>query len=159
RLARWLPTGSGNLPASVGKMTEASPADPTDPTDPTDAATSATPAGPDAATPADPAISADSGSDPTEPIDPARPGGLAIAASSSGTPPWLIAPQQLKRRQDCRGLRARTAAQVPGLIRRRKLPPGGRVVRVGAELGGALAGWYLVDRRQSRRVARPELSR
>ncbi|HEX9530146.1 MAG TPA: AarF/UbiB family protein, partial [Acidimicrobiales bacterium] len=36
--------------------------------------------------------------------------------------------------------------EVPALTRRRRVPPGGRVLTVGARLGLALAGWYLIER-------------
>jgi ubiquinone biosynthesis protein len=56
-------------------------------------------------------------------------------------------------------LRAGTAAQVPVLIRHRRLPPGGRVVRTGALLGAALAGWYVKERREGRQRKDPSISR
>src|SRR6202034_3253056 len=56
-------------------------------------------------------------------------------------------------------LRATTAGQVPYLLRKRRLPPGRRVGRVGIELGRALGGWYLIERRRGRRLGRPEVSR
>jgi len=56
-------------------------------------------------------------------------------------------------------LRRATADQVPSLLRRRRIPPGARVLRVSFELGRALAGWYLLDRRRARRTGRPQQSR
>jgi ubiquinone biosynthesis protein len=56
-------------------------------------------------------------------------------------------------------LRRRTSAEVPDLLRRRRLPPGRRVVKVGTTLVGALAGWYAVERRQARRDGDPSVSR
>ncbi len=86
------------------------------------------------------------------------PADLAVG-SFSNTPPWLIDPSGLRWRSGVAGLRAATAAQVPELLRRRRLPPGRRVVRVGTELARALGGWYLIERRQGRRQRRPKLSR
>lgn len=86
------------------------------------------------------------------------PADLAVGGFSS-EPPWLVDPDQLVWRQGCRELRTQTAAQVPALLRRRLVPPGRRALRVGFELGKALGGWYLVDRRRGRREGRPELSR
>ena len=91
-------------------------------------------------------------------MTPAPPADLSIGGFSSD-PPWLIDPSELAWRVDCAGLRRRTAAQVPGLLRKRLLPPGRRVVQVGFRLGAALGGWYLIDRRNARRTGRPEISR
>src|SRR3954453_19922622 len=44
-------------------------------------------------------------------------------------------------------LRAATAAEVPTLVRRRRIPPGARVITTGALLGRALGGWYAWERR------------
>ncbi|MDA8047387.1 MAG: AarF/UbiB family protein [Actinomycetota bacterium] len=86
------------------------------------------------------------------------PADLAVGAFSA-EPPWLVEPAALiwRRRADDR--RRATQAQVPGLLRRRRLPPGRRVLTVATHLGRALAGWYLVDRRTARRQDRPEMSR
>ncbi len=86
------------------------------------------------------------------------PADLSIGAFSS-TPPWIIDPDDLQWRAGATGLRASTAAQVPHLLRKRRLPPGRRVVRVGGELARAVGSWYLIERRQGRRQGRPELSR
>jgi ubiquinone biosynthesis protein len=86
------------------------------------------------------------------------PADLSVGAFST-SPPWLVDPAQLRWRAGAPALRSATAAQVPQLLRHRKLPPGRRVVRVGFELGRAVAAWYLVERRQGRRQGRPEVSR
>jgi ubiquinone biosynthesis protein len=86
------------------------------------------------------------------------PADLQVGAFSSN-PPWLVDPAQMEWRTGIDALRAATAAQVPDLLLRRRLPPGGRVFRVATELTAALAGWYGVERRRSRRLHRPELSR
>src|SRR5207245_7160696 len=51
------------------------------------------------------------------------------------------------------------AAEVPEMVRRRRLPPGRRFVSVAARLLTGIGGWYVVDRRRARRDAQPELSR
>jgi ubiquinone biosynthesis protein len=79
--------------------------------------------------------------------------------SFSEHPPWVIEPDSLAWRAGSDRRRQATAAQVPRLLKHRRLPPGGRVVKVAIELGKALGGWYLVDRRAARREERPELSR
>jgi ubiquinone biosynthesis protein len=87
-----------------------------------------------------------------------RPTDLQWGAFSSN-PPWELAPTPPPWRAGTAALRQRTGAQVPLLLRRRRLPPGRRVARVGAELGWAVAAWYLVERRHARRQGRPEVSR
>jgi ubiquinone biosynthesis protein len=86
------------------------------------------------------------------------PADLSVGAFST-SPPWLVDPAQLRWRAGAPALRSATAAQVPQLLRRRKLPPGRRVVRVGFELGRAVAAWYVIERRRARRQGRPEVSR
>ena len=86
------------------------------------------------------------------------PADLSVGAFSTN-PPWLVDIAQLRWRAGIDQLRAATAGQVPHLLRKRRLPPGRRVVRVGAELAQAVGGWYLIERRRGRRPARPELSR
>src|SRR6202050_4809357 len=86
------------------------------------------------------------------------PADLSVGAFSS-TPPWLIDPAALQWRAGAAALRAATPRQVPNLIRKRHLPPGRRVVRVGTELLRAVGGWYLIERRQGRQQGRPEISR
>ena len=56
-------------------------------------------------------------------------------------------------------IRAASAASVPGLVRRRRLPPGARVLTVGGRLGRALAGWSATDRRRGQERSREGLSR
>src|SRR4051794_24206923 len=55
-------------------------------------------------------------------------------------------------------LRTRTQGEVPQLVRRRIVPPGGRVVTVGSILVTALGGWYLRDRRKGGSQSRSGLS-
>ena len=90
-------------------------------------------------------------------MPPVPPADLSVGAFSS-TPPWIVDPEDLRWRYGSDELRASTASQVPALLRRRRIPPGGRVVRVSFELGRAVAGWYLLDRRRARRSERPEIS-
>ncbi|MST35119.1 AarF/ABC1/UbiB kinase family protein, partial [Acidimicrobiaceae bacterium USS-CC1] len=67
---------------------------------------------------------------------------LAYGAFSSDGP-WVIDPDHLEWRVGLDRLRAGVAAQVPLLLRRRRVPPVARVARTGAELGQALALWWL----------------
>lgn len=86
------------------------------------------------------------------------PADLSLGAFSAD-PPWLVDLSHLVWREGAVARRAATQAQVPRLLRRRRLPPGARVIRVAWELGRALAGWYLIDRRAARRQGGPEVSR
>ncbi len=89
------------------------------------------------------------------PVDPPD---LVVGAFSSH-PPWLVDPADLTWTVGIDGLRAAQRAVAPALTRRRRLPPGVRVVRVGAVLGTAVAGWALVERRGTRPQSRAGLSR
>ena len=100
---------------------------------------------------------------PAEPARPARPAqaapiDLALGAFTD-TPPWLVDPDQMTWRRAVHYLRQASQAEVPRLIRRRRLPPGRRVLTVGVRLGWALGGWYLGERRQGARTADPSVSR
>jgi ubiquinone biosynthesis protein len=88
----------------------------------------------------------------------ADPADLAFGAFSS-TGPWVLDPDQLDWKVGIDRLRSEVAAQVPLLLRRRRLPPLGRVARTGAELGGALGAWRLLDLPRSRRREDPSISR
>jgi len=63
--------------------------------------------------------------------------------------PWVVVPEELAWQKGLGSLRRATQAEVPRLIRHRRLPPGARVVHVARLLGAALLGWYLVERRRS----------
>jgi ubiquinone biosynthesis protein len=91
-------------------------------------------------------------------MPPVPPADLSVGAFSS-TPPWIVEPETMVWRHGLAQLRVETAQQVPSLLRRRRLPPGGRIVKVGFELGRALAGWYLLDRFRARRAGSREISR
>ena len=87
------------------------------------------------------------------------PADLALG-SFSDDPPWIVDPDELVW---CRGLdrvRDETRASAPRLTRRRRVPPGARVVLVGSRLGAAVAGWYVVERRRGDpSISRAGLSR
>jgi ubiquinone biosynthesis protein len=86
------------------------------------------------------------------------PGDLGIGAFSNN-PPWQVDPEHIEWREGIEELRRLTSAEVPSLLRRRRLPPGRRVVAVGTVLGASLACWYAIERRQGRREAQPGISR
>jgi ubiquinone biosynthesis protein len=83
---------------------------------------------------------------------------LAVGAFSRQGP-WEVDPAELAWRRDADRLRAATRAEVPELVRRRRLPPGARVVRVARLLGTSVAAWYVVDRRRGGAASRSGLSR
>ena len=77
----------------------------------------------------------------------------------SDSPPWLIDPNELPWKLGVEIVREQTAAEVPRLTRRRRLPPGRRMARVALAVGRALAGWYLIDRRGDGSGSRSGLAR
>ena len=86
------------------------------------------------------------------------PADLAVGAFSDRAP-WVVEPDEIAWRKGIDELRARTRRETPALTRRRRFPPGARVMRVGALLGGAVAGWYVSDRWRGRSPSRAGLSR
>jgi ubiquinone biosynthesis protein len=73
--------------------------------------------------------------------------------------PWVVEPDAMPWRTSTAALRRASAASVPGLVRRRRLPPGARVVTVGRALGMAVGTWYLGDRKRGQPTSRAGLSR
>jgi ubiquinone biosynthesis protein len=71
---------------------------------------------------------------------PVPPADLAIGAFTD-RPPWLVDLAQLTWRHRIEQLRAFTAAEVPVLLRPRRVRPGGRVLTVGLRLGTAIGDW------------------
>ena len=96
-------------------------------------------------------------SPPAGPPPPGRPADLAIGAFTDDAP-WEVDPDSMTWRRDVDRLRQRTQAEVPELTRRRKIPPGGRVVRVGSLLVTAIGSWYLLERRKGGTTSRQGLS-
>ncbi|MGO9855028.1 MAG: ABC1 kinase family protein [Acidimicrobiales bacterium] len=64
------------------------------------------------------------------------------------TGPWTVDPAALEWLPGLAGVRARLAASLPRLTRRRALPPGRRVGTTVWHLGGALGLWSLQERRR-----------
>jgi ubiquinone biosynthesis protein len=88
----------------------------------------------------------------------APPSDLATGAFTDDAP-WIVDPARMTWRRGIEGLRAGARAQVPRLMRRRRLPPGGRALRVGAVVGWAVGRWYLGARRRGGAESRADLSR
>jgi ubiquinone biosynthesis protein len=90
--------------------------------------------------------------------EPGGPPDLALGAFSEN-PPWDLTGKPLPWRDNVVELRAATAAQVPELLRRRRVPPGWRVLVTGVRLGWAILMWRLVEKRRANRLGRREISR
>ncbi len=72
--------------------------------------------------------------------------------------PWVVDPARLDWRGDVEARRARTRAELPRLLRRRRVPPTSRIARVTRALGTSFALWYLLDRKKGREASRRGLS-
>lgn len=73
--------------------------------------------------------------------------------------PWQVVDDDLKWRIGLDGVRRRTRAQVPELMKPGRLPPGLRVVRSGRVLGSALLMWRLRERPRGGSESRAGVSR
>jgi ubiquinone biosynthesis protein len=102
-------------------------------------------------------LAADDGSGRTSQNGPV-PADLATGAFSDHGP-WDLSGKELPWRAGVEELRARTAAKVPKLLRRQKLPPGERVLLTCLTLGRAVLAWAAVERRQASALGRREVSR
>jgi ubiquinone biosynthesis protein len=84
------------------------------------------------------------------------PADLEIGAFSD-TAPWIVRVDELEWRRGLDGVRRRTRAEVPRLTTPGRVPPVGRFARVIADVGLALATWYVRERGTER--SRAGLSR
>lgn len=73
--------------------------------------------------------------------------------------PWQIDPARLRWREGVDALRAASQKSVPALVRARRIPPVGRFTEAAVLIGGALAGWWLRERRRGGEISRTGLSR
>ncbi len=71
--------------------------------------------------------------------------------------PWTLHRDDIRWMPVAADLRAAAQAEVPGLTRAAKVPPGRRVVRVVGTLAGAVGPWMIAKKR--RKYATPEASR
>jgi ubiquinone biosynthesis protein len=62
--------------------------------------------------------------------------------------PWVLDPDSLVWRQGLAKIRAAVHAELPSLVRARRLPPGTRVGTTIRHLGGAMVLWYIKERRR-----------
>jgi len=90
--------------------------------------------------------------------EPAASPDLAIG-SYSERGPWVVDPDAMPWRADVARRRAQARDEFPAWLHPGALPPAGRVARVVGRVGGAVAGWYLIDRRSGVEAGRRGLSR
>ncbi len=100
-----------------------------------------------------------SGPVPNSPsMSPGSPADLAMGAFSDAAP-WDLTGKPLPWRTGIEQLRAETGDRVPKLLRKRRLPPGRRVLVTTLTLGRAILTWRIVDKRRADRLGRREISR
>jgi ubiquinone biosynthesis protein len=73
--------------------------------------------------------------------------------------PWVVDPDAMAWRAGIDDLRTRTRREAASLARPPKVPPAGRMVRTGIELGQAIVLWQLLDRRRGGADSRAAISR
>ncbi len=73
--------------------------------------------------------------------------------------PWVVPEEAMAWQHGIGELRRTVAAQVPELVRRRRVPPVQRAAITGWHIGGALLGWKFKDQRRNPETARAGLSR
>jgi ubiquinone biosynthesis protein len=71
--------------------------------------------------------------------------------------PWTVDADAMTWREGLDVIRAKTAIEAATFARPPKAPPIGRILRTGVDLGSALAGWQLIDKRRGQ--SRAGLSR
>ena len=86
-------------------------------------------------------------SDARQPLD-------AAQGTFSSDPPWLMTADPLPWQRDLDAVRASTRGTVPALTRSPRFPPVGRLAVTLRHLGGAIAGWWLTERRSTDRSDR-----
>lgn len=82
-----------------------------------------------------------------------------IFGAFSNEPPWLIDPEQIEWLGPIDAIRNTSKEEVPRLLRKRRLPPGLRVMTTAYHLGKALAAWKILDQRRSGEYSRSGLAR
>jgi ubiquinone biosynthesis protein len=73
--------------------------------------------------------------------------------------PWVVDADAMSWRSGLDELRARTRLEAGALGRPPRTPPVARMLRTGASLGSAIAGWALLDRRKGDSASKSGLSR
>ncbi len=85
-------------------------------------------------------------------------GDLALAAFSD-LGPWQVTLEDARWRDRVDTIRSAVQRQIPGLIKPKKVPAGGRLFEVAGRLGGGIALWYVVGRRKGGSQSTADLSR
>jgi ubiquinone biosynthesis protein len=85
-------------------------------------------------------------------------GDLRFAAFSDEGP-WQVRLEDARWRDRVDTIRSTVKRQVPNLIKRTKVPAGGRSIEVAARLGGGIGAWYLTGRRRGGADSTADLSR
>lgn len=67
----------------------------------------------------------------------------------SSSPPWLIDLESIEWLKGVNSIREQTHQEIPRLTRKRKVPPGARVLNTAYHLSKALIEWKLIDQRKS----------
>ncbi len=73
--------------------------------------------------------------------------------------PWVVDPDNMAWRRGIDELRTRTRHEGADLAKPPPVPPGGRIIRTGADLGQAVLAWQLFDRRKGGAESRAAISR
>ena len=74
-------------------------------------------------------------------------GDLALAAFSDRGP-WQVVLEEARWLDKVPTIRSTVQRQIPGLIRPKKVPAGGRLVEVAGRLGKAVGLWYVLGKRK-----------
>ena len=77
----------------------------------------------------------------------------------SETPPWILPDEELPWQHKIDLRRAIARRRVPEMTKRRRIPPGLRVVKVVKEIGGAVVAWRALDHRHGRDQSRAGIAR
>ena len=85
-------------------------------------------------------------------------GDLALAAFSDHGP-WQVTLDEARWRDRVDTIRSTVRRQIPGLIKPKKVPAGGRLFEVAGRLGGGITLWYLIGRRKGGSASTADLSR
>jgi ubiquinone biosynthesis protein len=86
------------------------------------------------------------------------PADLALGSFTESAP-WVVVPEEMPWRRAVPGLRRQIAADLPGLVKPGRVPPGLRVVKTTGLLGRAVGVWALGARRKDRSTSLAVLSR
>ena len=93
-----------------------------------------------------------------ETASPEYEGDLALAAFSDHGP-WQVTLEEARWRDRVDTIRSTVERQIPGLIKPKKVPAGGRLFEVAGRLGGAIALWSVTGRRKGGSESTADVSR